>query len=69
MKRKIEKRHAELQREFAAGEKMMEDLEKRQDQLRETMLRISGAMQVLEDLLERPAEDAVNGVATMANTP
>jgi predicted nuclease with TOPRIM domain len=41
----------ELRAEFKAGEKQMEELEKRRAQLRDTLLRISGAIQVLEEML------------------
>jgi hypothetical protein len=40
-----------LKSEFEAGQRMLADLESRQAQLRETLLRISGAVQVLEELL------------------
>lgn len=40
-----------LRGEYRAGEAMLTDLEQRRAQLRETMLRISGAIQSLEELL------------------
>ena len=47
----IAARLEELRAEFKAGEKQMEELEKRRAQLRDTLLRISGAIQVLEEML------------------
>jgi hypothetical protein len=50
MQEQLERRLQELKTEFEAGQKMLADLEARQAQLRETLLRISGAIQVLEEL-------------------
>jgi hypothetical protein len=51
-----------LRKEFEAGERRLAELERQRTQLTETMLRISGAIQVLEDVLgqseaEPAAED------------
>jgi hypothetical protein len=51
MREESERRLAELKAEFEAGQQMLADLETRQADLRETLLRISGAIQVLEELL------------------
>jgi len=40
-----------LKSEYEAGQRMLADLESRQAQLRETLLRISGAVQVPEEML------------------
>ncbi|AKB18676.1 hypothetical protein MSWHS_1813 [Methanosarcina sp. WWM596] len=40
----------ELRTEFESGQKMFADLESKQANLRDTLLRISGAIQVLEEL-------------------
>jgi chromosome segregation ATPase len=53
MKEQLEERLAALRTEFESGQKMLADLEQRTAVLRETMLRISGAMQVLEEELAR----------------
>ena len=53
MKQQLEERLAALRAEFESGQKMLADLEHRTTVLRETMLRISGAMQVLEEELAR----------------
>ena len=47
----LEKRLQELRSEFKAGEAQLEELDRRRAQLRDTLLRISGAIQVLEELL------------------
>lgn len=62
MRAQLEKRLQELRSEFDAGQKMLADLEARQVQLRETMLRISGAIQVVEELLAaEPAQGGQQG--------
>ena len=59
MREQIEKRLSELQTEFEVGQKVMAELEIRQANLRSTLLRIGGAMQVLEELLgEKKADEA-----------
>jgi predicted nuclease with TOPRIM domain len=40
-----------LKAEYETGQKMLADLEAKQAELRQTLLRISGAIQVLEELL------------------
>ena len=60
MREQIEKRLAVLQTEMEAGQKMMAEVEAKQAHLRSTLLRISGAIQVLQELLnpeptEKPA--------------
>lgn len=53
MKEQLEARLTELKTEFEAGKNMLTDLEKKRTDLEATMLRISGAIQVLEELLEK----------------
>ncbi|HEX4960387.1 MAG TPA: hypothetical protein VF173_06085 [Thermoanaerobaculia bacterium] len=50
----MEKRLAELEAELAAGERLMTELDERRQRLRDSMLRIGGAVQVLRELLGRP---------------
>jgi hypothetical protein len=69
MREQAFRRLQELQTEFEAGQRMLAELGVKQDDLRQTMLRISGAIQVLEELLEAadstaPAES--QGEATPA---
>ncbi len=58
MKSKLEERLNALKQEFQAGQKMLADLQQKQANLQETLLRISGAIQVLEETLT-----SENGVA------
>lgn len=51
MRQQLEQRLSELKSEYQAGQKMVADLEARQAELGQTLLRISGAIQVLEELL------------------
>lgn len=52
MKDKLESRLEELKSQFAEGTKRLEKLESDAENLRQTLLRISGAVQVLEETLE-----------------
>ena len=47
----VEQRLEELKHEYEAGQKMLSDLEQKKMALEQTMLRISGAIQVLEEML------------------
>jgi hypothetical protein len=49
MRAQLEQRLEELREEYASGQRMLADLETKQATLRETLLRISGAIQVLEE--------------------
>jgi len=53
MKPQLEKRLAELKSEFESGQKMLADLQTKRSELEATMLRISGAIQVLEEMLSK----------------
>ena len=53
---KLEKRLSTLRAEFESGQKMLAELEAKQASLRETLLRISGAIQVLEEELGTSSE-------------
>jgi hypothetical protein len=53
----MESRLRELQDEFAVGERRLRALEQEQSQLRDTLLRISGAIHVLQELLGAPSAD------------
>ena len=54
----MEARLNELREEFASGQKMLVDLQSRSDSLKQQLLRISGAAQVLEELLGKDTESA-----------
>ncbi len=49
---KIRDRIAQLRREYEAGTQRLADLDAESKAVRETMLRISGAVQVLEEMLD-----------------
>jgi hypothetical protein len=51
MRPQLEQRLKQLRAEFEAGRKKLADLEGQQASLRETLLRISGAIKVLEEEL------------------
>lgn len=51
MKEQLEKRLQALTTEYAAGQKALANLEAQKASLRETLFRISGAIQVLEEEL------------------
>ncbi len=53
MKEQLEKRLAELKNELETGQKMLADLDAKRAELQQNMLRISGAIQVLEEELNR----------------
>lgn len=49
MKKQIEQRLQGLRTEFESGQKMLAEIEGKQTNIRNTLLRISGAIQVLEE--------------------
>lgn len=61
MTERIQVRLSELRGEFAAGQKALAELDAKQAELRQTLLRISGAIQVLEELTREPQEVEGNG--------
>jgi len=58
MKEQLEQRLLELKAEFESGQKMLAELEARQANLRDSLLRISGAIQVLEEELGKYKEES-----------
>jgi hypothetical protein len=64
---RVRTRLAELRREYAAGEAQLRDLVQREAAVRETLLRISGAVQVLEEL-ESESRGAAPGADPSAET-
>lgn len=60
MRDKLEQRLDELKSEFESGQNSLNELEAKKQNLRETLLRISGAIQVLEEELAKdsPKEGA-----------
>lgn len=64
MQQQLEQRLSELKTEYQTGQKMLADLEVRQAELRQTLLRISGAIQVLEEMLDATPHTALNGAVS-----
>lgn len=61
MKAKLENRLSELKVELESGQKVRAELEGRRSEVEATLLRISGAIQVLEELLDKEGAAAGNG--------
>lgn len=58
MKKQMETRLEELKAEFEAGQKMLAELEEKRREIEATMLRISGAIQVLEEMLNPESKES-----------
>ena len=58
MRKQLQQRLIALRTEYESGQKMLASLEIKQATLRETLLRISGAIQVLEEELSRVDQTA-----------
>jgi hypothetical protein len=63
MREQIEQRLSALQAEFKSGQEILNDLEQKQLDLRGTLIRISGAIQVLEELLSKESPSLINSSA------
>jgi len=59
MKDQLVQRLTVLKAEFDAGQRMLAELESKQAELRNTLIRISGAVQVLEEELAKAAATPV----------
>lgn len=57
MKQQLQQRLQELKSEYESGQKVLAELEAKQTHVRDTLLRIAGAIQVLEEELTK-AENA-----------
>jgi len=66
MREQVEARLTELRGELKVGEERLRELDAEQGRLRETLLRIDGAMLALAELLQR--EDADSGAKEAAAT-
>lgn len=66
MKTQLEQRLRELKNEFEAGSKALAELEARQANMKSTLLRISGAIQVIEEELAKETSNASNGAGLLA---
>jgi hypothetical protein len=66
MREQVERRVSELKAEQQKGQQMLAELEGREAELRQTLLRIAGAIQVLEELLAAAEPSAADGMAPAA---
>jgi predicted nuclease with TOPRIM domain len=55
LKKQLEQRLAELEEEYESGQKFLAELEERKSSVNETLLRITGALQVLKEELDKAA--------------
>jgi hypothetical protein len=56
LRAQLERRVSELHEELAAGRRILADLQARQGEVQDTMLRVAGAIQVLEEELATAPE-------------
>ena len=56
MRELLERRAAELQGEYDRGAAMLQQMERDRETLTQTLLRISGALQLAGEMLAQPAE-------------
>jgi hypothetical protein len=68
MKEQLEHRLAALKAEFETGQRMLAELESKQAELKNTLIRISGAVQVLEEELAKAASAASPAVTRESET-
>lgn len=61
MREQLQSRLGELRKEFETGQAQLQELERQQARLRETLLRISGAILVLEEMLTEGLASPQNG--------
>ena len=61
MQEKLRQRIVSLKEEFNMGQRRLEALEMEANQLRQTLMRISGAIQVLEETLAEEASEDTAG--------
>ncbi|TFG44520.1 MAG: hypothetical protein E4H43_00210 [Bacteroidia bacterium] len=69
MKQQLEQRLKELKTEFESGQKALVDLENRQADLRNTLMRISGAIQVLEEELTKESDPELDDIGQFEVIP
>jgi predicted nuclease with TOPRIM domain len=61
MRERVQARLGELQREYEQGKARLRELERQQRHLEDQLLRVSGAVQVLEEVLAHSGETDGNG--------
>jgi hypothetical protein len=57
MRKQIENRLSELKSEFEAGQKRLQELEGQANELRTVLIRVSGAIQILEEELAKNTQN------------
>jgi TolA-binding protein len=60
LREQLQQRLDELKKEFETGQARLHELEMQETRMRETLLRISGAIQVLEETLAAGADEKQN---------
>lgn len=60
MQNNIQTRLQQLRTEYQTGQQMLQELQQKQANLEQTLLRIAGAIQVLEELLAEAPEQAAD---------
>lgn len=68
MKEQLQCRLQTLKTEYEAGQKMLADLEAQQANLRDTLLRISGAIQIMEEILNEAPADTIPDDGVVSET-
>ena len=63
MRERVEARLRELRAEFDTGQARLRELELEETRLREVLLRISGAIQALQEVLDEPKVAPASGAA------
>mgnify|MGYP000954828326 FL=1 len=61
MKQRIEARRAQLQAEYDRGQAMLQQMDRERAQLEQTLLRIAGALQILNELAAEEVEEVDDG--------
>lgn len=69
MNKIIKHRLESLKAEYEAGQKLLTEYEAKQQNLRETLLRISGAIQVLEEVLAEENSELNGEVSILSDSP
>ena len=69
MQDQLQARLDELKKEFETGQNRLRELETEQAYVRETLLRISGAIQVLQELLKQDAAASAETVEARLAAP
>ncbi|MDC8447986.1 MAG: hypothetical protein LV473_06490 [Nitrospira sp.] len=67
MREQLERRLETLKKEFATGRARATELEQQQTTLHQTLLRISGAIQVLEEELKAESQAAAHNTETTSS--